>query len=273
MGMRSGVLVSVVAGSMLTLISAAAAEKGPIVTKAVQRGDVRAVATGSWTTWRGRVTITRRDRILMRTTFKGALPESVRVRDLDADGEPEVMVTLAIGGAHNRSYSLVFTHDPSTRRYRALWHWWHEDRPTIVDLNRDGATEFVATDRRFAYEFTSFAGSYFPVQVWTYRRGSLSNATTAYASLIREDAGRLWRWYLAERRRSDPEVRGILAAYQADKYLLGEQNDGWRRLEAAYRRGDLGRDPTRPGPGYGWPVGKRYLWKLQHFLLKTGYAR
>ena len=247
-------------------LPASAADGGPIVTKTAQSGHVRAVMTGSWKTWRGNVTIARRGRILTRRSFKGAMPESLRVGDLDADGEPEVVARLAIGGVHNRAYSLFFTYDPSETRYRAFKAWWHEVRPTTIDLNHDGATEFVAADMRFAYEFSSFGGSYFPVRVWTYRSGSLANTTTGFSSLVREDAVQLW--YLGERRRRHPDVRGILAAYQADKYLLGEQNDGWRRLEVAYRRGELGR-----GPNDGWPRGKRYLWKLRHFLQRTGYAR
>jgi hypothetical protein len=265
---RAGWLLVVTGVVALTFLPASAANRSPTLTKTAQSGQVRAVVTGSWASWRSRVTITRRNRVLTQRTFKGALPESVRIRDLDTDGEPEVIATLAIGGVHNRAYSFFFTYDPSATRYRALKAWWHEVRPTIVDLDRDGATEFVGRDMRFAYEFSSFGGSYFPVRVWTYRGGSLATTTTGYASLIREDAGRLWRWYLAERGRRHPDVRGILAAYQADKYLLGEQNDGWRRLEIAFRRGELGR-----GPNDGWPTGKRYLWKLRHFLHRTGYVR
>jgi hypothetical protein len=273
MEMRAETLISVAAAFVLVFVSAATAQRGPIVRKALQRGDVRVVAKGSWTTWRGRVTITRRDRLVTQRRFRGAIPESLSVRDLDGDQEPEVIVTLNIGGAHGRSYSLFFTYDPSAGRYRELAHWWHEVPAEIGDLNGDDATEFITADTRFAYEFTSFADSYFSVQVWTYRAGSLRNTTRGYATLIREDAARLWRWYLLERKQRRPEVRGILAAYQADKYLLGEQNDGWRRLEAAYRRGDVGGDPKGRGPSpTGWPSGKRYLWKLRHFLQRTGYA-
>lgn len=268
MGMRVGALVSTAAVFMLALLAAAGAQESPVVTKTVQRGEVRVVVRGSWTTWRGRVTITRRDRVLTLRRFHGAIPESLRVRDLDGDRESEVIVTLAIGGAHNRAYSVFFSYDPSATRYRELTHWWHEIRPKITDLNDDGAIEFIAADMRFYGEFISFGGSGVPVQVWTFRRSSLVDTTRGYATLIREDAAQLWRWYLLERRRSHPDARGILAAYQADKYLLGEQNDGWRRLETAYRRGDLGRTPTL----HGFPAGKRYLWKLRRFLRQTGYA-
>jgi hypothetical protein len=61
-------------------------------------------------------------------------------------------------------------------------------------------------------------------------------------------------------------VRGILAAWLADQYSLGRGRAGWRFLERAERRGELGRKPDL------WPVGKAYLRKLRAFLKTTGYA-
>ena len=78
------------------------------------------------------------------------------------------------------------------------------------------------------------------------------------------DAKGLWRTYLEQRRTDD--VRGVLAAWQADQYLLGREDKGWLELERALKRGDL------KGPDGVWPTGRRYLRALRAFLVKTGYA-
>ena len=81
---------------------------------------------------------------------------------------------------------------------------------------------------------------------------------------MEQDAKRLWRTYSSERR--DEDVRGVLAAWQADQYLLGREDAGWLELERALKRGDL------QGPNGFWPTGRRYLEALRSFLVKTGYA-
>jgi hypothetical protein len=126
--------------------------------------------------------------------------------------------------------------------------------------------ELASADDRFAYAFTSYAGSAFPVQVWRYRPGGLVDVTRAYRQLVRADAVQLWRSYVRERQRkpADRDVRGVLAAWQADKALLGEAGEGWKRLRAARAAGELKGSPP-------WPSGYRYLRELRAFLAAAGY--
>ena len=49
---------------------------------------------------------------------------------------------------------------------------------------------------------------------------------------------------------------GVLAAYLAEKELLGEGGDGWQRLQRVYRGADR----------------EAYFADLRRFLRKTGYA-
>jgi hypothetical protein len=51
-------------------------------------------------------------------------------------------------------------------------------------------------------------------------------------------------------------VRGVLAAWLADQYLLGRGAAGWSVLRRAERRGE---------------VDRAYLRKLRSFLRRTGY--
>ena len=60
----------------------------------------------------------------------------------------------------------------------------------------------------------------------------------------------------------------MLAAWLADEYLLGREDAGWKKIEAARARGELG-----PIPGLDiWPQGAKYVKALRAFLVKTGYA-
>ena len=62
-------------------------------------------------------------------------------------------------------------------------------------------------------------------------------------------------------------VRGILAAYAADRYRLGERTAARRTLFRALRRGDLDRAyPLDPGP-----FGRAYITRLDRFLKRIGY--
>ncbi len=61
-------------------------------------------------------------------------------------------------------------------------------------------------------------------------------------------------------------MRGWLAAYAADKYLLGQGDTAFDLIYAAYRRGEL-----RALPGDTSPAGKRYISALRKNLRKWGY--
>jgi hypothetical protein len=85
---------------------------------------------------------------------------------------------------------------------------------------------------------------------------------------VRRDRGRLLRAYRSLRRRHE-DVRGVLAAYVADSYLLGQRAKGWRFARRALRRGDL----RGLGRYDDWPSGRKYLRALRRFLRRKGYAR
>jgi hypothetical protein len=187
------------------------------------------------------------------------------VRSLDADQEPEVLVDLYSGGAHCCTISRIFRY--RSGRYVPIAHDWGNVGYRLGDPDHDGRPEFVSADDRFAYAFTAYAASLEPVEIWRYDRGRMLDVTRRFPRLIERDAAFLWRLYLRERKARPPEVRGILAAWLADQALLGRAEAGWRALDEAYRRGDLGRGKTM----FGYPAGRDYLAALRRFLRKTGY--
>lgn len=192
---------------------------------------------------------------------------SLRLTDLDANGEPEALVDLYTGGAHCCSYTQIWSYNPATNRYRRTKGSWGDYGYTLRDIDGDGTLEVDSRDFRFAAAFTAYAASGAPPLVYRFRDGRLTDVTRRYRSLIKANLRDYLRLYKQYRNDDDvPDVRGFLAAYVADKYLLGQGETAFDLVYAAYRRGEL-----RGLPGDSSPSGKRYISALRTFLRKTGY--
>jgi subtilisin-like proprotein convertase family protein len=192
-------------------------------------------------------------------------PTGLRVRDLDGDREPEVLADFYLGGPHCCWYTDVYRYVGRLHTYRPTVGFWGDLDPKLVDLDGDGLPEFKTGDDRFAYVFTDFASSAFPIRILRFDHGRFRDVARRFPRLVRRDAAALWRSYLEERRRPKQihSVAGILAAWLADQYLLGRGPTGWPVLERAVRRGEL-RSFEEP---------RTYLRKVRFFLRRTGYIR
>jgi hypothetical protein len=219
------------------------------------------------------LTISRADRVLLNgpvrplTSYASIFParygKSLAVRNLDPGGEPEVLVDLYSGGAHCCWYTEVYRYIASAETYLLKTHVWGNTFYRAHDLDRDGLPELLSGDDRFAYEFTSFAGSTFPVQIWRYRSGRFVDVTRRFPALIRRDARR--QWHLALPRLKGSDNVGPLAAWAADQCLLRHCRSAFRQLNALRRRHQI---------GVGWDATPRkFLAHLRRFLRSTGYLR
>jgi hypothetical protein len=189
------------------------------------------------------------------------------VRDLDGDGEAEVMLELDSSGAHCCAWTRVYRWRAEAGTYAPVAHFWGNtsSRPTLDDVDGDGRPEFVSTDDRFAYDFNGYAGSVRPIQIWSYANGTFRDATRDHPDLVREDAARLWRFYVKDRRSLPGSARGLLPAWAAELYLLGEGVRADRELQNAARRGYL--LPAVDGPRDP----KAYIAAVRRLLRRTGY--
>jgi hypothetical protein len=92
----------------------------------------------------------------------------------------------------------------------------------------------------------------------------VSDVTGEYRRLIRRDA-RLWRKRYARTRGEESGGQlGAVAAWAADRYRLGKRDATLRLLKRHADRGFL------RGPGK--VQGRRFVRKLDGFLLRLGYA-
>ena len=199
---------------------------------------------------------------------KGAT--SITVRDLDADQEPEVLVDLYTGGANCCWFSISWRYDESQNRYiKKLLRPGLSFPYTLQDIDKNGIPEFKSVDYRFAYKYGSNADTPRPLRIFNWDRGRLVDVTVGYPKLAAQDAADMYKGYLEFRKQKDTNVRGLLAAYLADSYRAGNGRVAWRRVVAAYRRGDV----DAKFKGDVGPHGKAFLVSVRKFLKKLGYLK
>jgi hypothetical protein len=199
--------------------------------------------------------------------------KSVIVRDVDGDSEPEVVIDLYSGGAHCCTLSRVYRYDAASDAYRSTAHMWGDFPYTFKRLNGDRKLEWVSYDDRFAYQFGSYADSGAPVQIFNDVGGRFQDVTRSFPAAIRVDAARWWKSYLGSRGKTNANtgpvsVRGVLAAWAADEYLLGHGRVVLPTLRSAATQGHLTVAPLEQKVE-GTP--NQYIARLLAFLHKTGY--
>jgi hypothetical protein len=198
----------------------------------------------------------------------GAGEKSIIARDLDRDGEPEVITDLYTGGAHCCTVSTLYGFDAATAGYRRVVRNWLDAGYFLRDFGRDGVVELESRDARFAYRFASYVESFLPLQVFRYRSGRLVDVTPGFRKQLRKDAKRALRLFRRYRDSKNVNPRGFLAGWVADKYRLGQRRAANRALRRLLRRGELG----KTAPFQVGPAGRRYVKQLRRFLRKLGYS-
>jgi len=153
--------------------------------------------------------------------------------DLDGDGEPEVIVSTFSGGAHCCLTARVLTWDGTG--YQPLDIAWGDVGFRLDDVDGDGRPELVGQDPVFSAAFTAYAASAFPPLVLHVDHGRTVDVTRSFPKVVRADAASRLK-DLRKARRGD-DIRGLLAAYVADEYLLGRGSTGVREIDRQRRRG------------------------------------
>jgi len=192
------------------------------------------------------------------------------VRDLDGDGEPEVLLNLYGDGAHCCSISQIYRYRSLSGTYVGRRTTWEADY-NARDYDRDGILEFSSADTRFCFG-CSYPMLGRPVRIWHYRRGLFVDVTRAFpgvvshfARLDRRGVARILRRGPAFKEFTRGELRRYarlaLGVYVADTCLLYRCRRGWRFAGLLADRGDLGRG------------GSTYLRRLHRYLVHLGYWR
>ena len=188
----------------------------------------------------------------------GSGPSSVQVADIEADGSPDVVLSLFSGGANCCFIDQVFRFDPGTMTYVKAEHNFGEG---AILKRLGGRWRFVSTDAAFACAFTECGDSGQPLQIWSFTAGQFHNVTRAYRQLISTDSGKWWRVF----NHHMSNGVGLIAAWAADQELLGHNHKVQSTLASEASKGRL-----RDG-GLGMATGQRFVRKLNTLLRKLGY--
>lgn len=197
----------------------------------------------------------------------GRHASSVHVIDLEHTGRPDVVLDLFSGGAHCCSIEQVFSFDPGTMTYVKTERNFGDPGERIEDLGHDGRFEFVTADDAFAYTFTDFAASGLPVQILTFSGRRFHDVTDSYPALVRKDAA-VWRKaFKGMARQHYADSVGLIAAWAADEYRLGNKAMADRYLHKQALAGHL-----KSALGPTEPQGLKFVAVLQRFLRRHGYG-
>ncbi len=188
---------------------------------------------------------------------------SIALRELDGGG-PELLVDLYSGGAYCCWLTVVYRADGDT--YARSAKNWGPKRPRLANLGA-GHPEFISHDDRFLGPYgCAWCWRYLP-HVWRFDDGQFRDVTRRFPGQVRPGSTKLRRKYFRASS-SGGDVKPVLAAYVATRYLLGRARQGWRLVRRALRRGELDR---RRGRYDFCPCGDGYAKRLKRFLRKTGY--
>ena len=199
------------------------------------------------------------------TVFTG----SVSLQDLDANSTPEVIVETYSGGAHCCTNFKIYSWK-NNQFLEQETGFLDGSGGEFSDLDGDGKIELVTADNSFLYKFSSYAASFPPSRILSFRNGELQDTTRQHPKELRSRAWQMYQTFL-EVKKGDYPVNGLLAGYVAQKILLGEYQQGWDFMLANYdRTSDWGLDEIEEGER---KAGKYpdFPTALRAFLIEEGY--
>ncbi|MGK7904453.1 MAG: serine protease [Hormoscilla sp.] len=183
----------------------------------------------------------------------------LQVLDLDGDGRSEVIVDLIAEQNISYAYSLIYSYSADGKVGKPLIHdWGSVDKRPRYKLKKDSTGILLLSwNRNFAGVFNQKDAVY-PVQIWRYSQGKMLDVSreSKYKALVYKHTVKLWQDYQMRRKRGE-EVKGVLAAYLAEKHLLGQAKQGWNVVEVYYE------EPDR----------EDYFLQLDNLLKGMGYIR
>ncbi|MBE9194736.1 hypothetical protein IQ219_05290 [Synechocystis sp. LEGE 06083] len=163
----------------------------------------------------------------------------IQVTKMDPDNPyPAVVFATYTGGAHCCNEVKIITSQAQGQDWSVVDLGLFNGGPhEAADLDGDGWYEYAEIDNRFLYRFSSYAGSAAPAQIFALRNGELVDVTfePRFQFIHRENAQSMEK-ELPEIMGQDWEKNGFLAAYVANKALIGELDDSWQTMLKYYDR-------------------------------------
>jgi hypothetical protein len=159
----------------------------------------------------------------------------VQLAEMDPSNPyPEVMLSSFTGGAHCCNQIKVLTSDATGQNWKEVSLGPFDSGPSPAeDPLRNGRFLIVDVDNRFLYRFASYAGSAAPARIWQLQGQQFVDVThqPEFVPLHRRNLQKMASWF---QQKDTGPPNGFLAAYVANKALVGELYDGWDRMTQRY---------------------------------------
>ncbi|WP_228015930.1 hypothetical protein [Synechocystis salina] len=163
----------------------------------------------------------------------------IQIAPMDAvNPQPAVIFATYTGGAHCCNEVKIITSQAQGQDWSVVDLGLFNGGPhEAADLDGDGWYEYAEIDNRFLYRFSSYAGSAAPAQILALQNGEVMDVSfePRFQFIHRENAQSMEK-ELPEIMGQDWEKNGFLAAYVANKALIGELDDGWQTMLKYYDR-------------------------------------
>ena len=192
----------------------------------------------------------------------------------------EVLLSSFTGGAHCCNQIQVLTSDSSGLNWREVKLGPFDGATTKAqDLLRSGRFLIVDIDNRFLYRFACYACSTAPTRIWQLQGTQFVDVSrrSEFLLLHRRNLKRMSGWFSQD---NNGSPNGFLAGYVANKALVGELYDGWKRMIKFYDpTSDWGLKECVDGIDNAGNCNGRevvftnYPEALKAFLINTGYIK
>lgn len=174
---------------------------------------------------------------------------SINAQDLEGNGYKYIFIETYSGGAHCCTYLLSAKLSEDKFIYIDSL-WWGNSGYDISDINNDGKKEIVGYNDMFAYAFTNFAQSRFPILIYKFKNGKFLLANKDFEDKVMENIKELKdelqdytkSGYDCPQSENDETfntdagaVKAILAPIVADYASIGKIEEGYEFVKNVYK--------------------------------------
>jgi hypothetical protein len=211
-------------------------------------GGVRFATKFDTTNYETKLTITKDKKKIHESIFLDNIYD-ISLEQFEPNGKKYFLIQLFSGGAHCCS-SLLITEIRDNKLIVLDSGFYGNSGYAVEDLNKDGTKEILSGNDMFAYAFTNYSETRFPLRVEKFENGKLTNITGKFKDDLimevgnfEEDLNEIIKEGFECPENEDDDtfntdagsVKTILAAIVADYYSLGQVERGYDLVNKVYK--------------------------------------
>ncbi|RPI15638.1 MAG: hypothetical protein EHM58_13710 [Ignavibacteriae bacterium] len=184
--------------------------------------------------------------------FKGECSDmisSINEYDLEGNGKKQIIIEYYTGGAHCCTYLAISQLKENSLVILDTLFLGNVSYQ-ILDLDNNGKKEILTMNDMFAYAFTNFAQSQFPIAIYQFRNNKLKFVNDEFEKVVLKDIDELEKQlkeytsagFECPKDASDDTfntdagaVKALLAPIVADYFSIGRTEEGYDRIKKVYK--------------------------------------